>query len=443
MFRTAVEELVAWKDEHNRKPLIVRGARQVGKTWLIRHFGNLCFDNVIEINFDQYPEKSSLFVRNIAHSLQFIGIDSQQSIVPGKTLLFLDEIQSAPHILPILRYFYEERPDIHIVATGSLLDFVLEDHDFSMPVGRISYAYLGPMTFAEFLLALGEDGLHSLVNSSTNAMIPDALHIRLLEFMKLYWIVGGMPAAVQAYVVTGDLRLVQQEHHSIVQTYQDDFAKYQRRVDTHLLRLLFKKIPTVLGQKVMYSKLHRDASHQKVSKHLQLLAMARLVHFVHHSDSNGLPLGAEINLRDFKLLFLDIGLLSTMLQLPLHQISDLDELIFVNNGVMAEQFVGQQLLYRHGFRMVPELYYWRRQAKSSSAELDYVIEHQNSVLPVEVKAGKSGSLKSLHWFVAHKGCSEALRCNANQQKTETIHTVVGKHSVVYRMVSIPLYLAKG
>ena len=440
MYRESLQELISWKDQYNRKPLIIRGARQTGKTWLVREFGNEYFDNLIEINLDRYPEKAGLFSSNIEQSLQYILIDTNQSIVLGKTLLFLDEIQNTPKIIPLLRYFYEEMPELHIIATGSLLDFVLEDHEFSMPVGRISYFYLGPMTFEEFLLANGERGLLELLKKSKVSDIPEPLHIKLLEYVKLYWIIGGMPAAVQAYISTKDIRLVQQEHESILQTYHDDFSKYQRKVDTYLLRKIFKRIPSQLGKKVMYSHILRDETSKKIAQHLHLLSMARILHPVHHSGGNGVPLGSEMNERDFKLLFLDIGLLSTIFKLHIHQVANLDELLFVNNGVMAEQFIGQHLLYRHGSRQKPELFYWRRQAKSSSAELDYLVEYQGKVIPIEVKAGKSGSLKSLHMFITKKKSPVAIRFNTNQGITENLSSSIGsKEANPFILLSLPLY----
>lgn len=438
MFRSSLQELVKWKDQYNRKPLIIRGARQTGKTWLVRKFGQENFENFVEINLDRYPEKAGLFSMNVTQSLQYISIDTNVSIIPGKTLLFLDEIQNAPQIIPILRYFYEEMPNVHIIATGSLLDFVLENHEFSMPVGRISYFYLGPMTFEEFLRANNEFSLLDLLRKADVSDIPEPLHIKLLEYVKLYWIIGGMPAAVQTYIATKDIRLVQQEHESILQTYQDDFAKYQRKVDSHLLRKIFQKIPSQLGKKVMYSQILRDETSKKISQHLNLLSMARILYPIHHSAGNGVPLGSEINERDFKLLFLDIGLLSTIFKLHLHQITDLDELLFVNNGVMAEQFIGQHLLYRHGSTLKPEIFYWRRQAKSSSSELDYLIEYQGTVLPIEVKAGKSGSLKSLHIFISSKNTPIAIRFNTNQGIVEDSVASIGNNKA-FCLLSLALY----
>lgn len=440
MYRTSLQELEEWKDQYNRKPLIIRGARQTGKTWLVRKFGADYFENFVEINFDRYPEKAGLFSMNVKQSLQYISVDTNESIVPGQTLLFLDEIQNVPQLIPILRYFYEEIPELHVIATGSLLDFVLEDHEFSMPVGRVSYFYLGPMNFEEFLQANEEIGLLNLLKTSDVSEIPEPLHIKLLEYVKLYWIIGGMPAALQTYIATKDIRLVQQEHESILQTYQDDFAKYQRKVDTYLLRKIFQRIPSQLGKKVMYSQILRDETSKKIAQNLHLLSMARILHPVHHSGGNGVPLGSEINERDFKLLFLDIGLLSTIFKLHLHQVSNLDGLLFVNGGVMAEQFIGQHLLYRHGSNQKPELFYWRRQAKSSSSELDYLVEYQGKVLPIEVKAGKSGSLKSLHVFVSSKNTPIAIRFNTNQGIVEDSTASIGKKEPQpFCLLSLALY----
>lgn len=440
MFRTAMTELVNWKDQYNRKPLIIRGARQTGKTWLVRRFAAEHFENIIEINFDKDPQKSGLITTDVKLSLRYLFVDSGQKIISGKTLLFLDEIQNAPQVLHALRYFYEELPDLHIIATGSLLDFILEDHQFSMPVGRISYYHLGPMSFEEFLLANQEEGLFELLKTVEISDVPEPLHQKLLQLTKLYWIIGGMPAAVRAYVETQDIELAQQEHESILQTYQDDFSKYQRNINPQLLRTIFQKIPRVLGQKIKYSQILKDQPSRKIAQNLHLLTMAKLIYPVKHSNGNGVPLGSEVNDKDFKLLFLDIGLLSTILGLHLHRITNLEELLLVNNGAMAEQFIGQHLLYRHGGRKIPELFYWRRDAKSASSELDYLIEHNGHVLPIEVKAGTSGSLKSLHVFVVSKNTSLGIRFNTNSGlREESRAYFMGKGSKEFSLLSLPLY----
>lgn len=442
MYRKALYDLIDWKDRPSRKPLIIRGARQVGKTWLVRKFAGQ-FDNLVEINFDKNPEKAQLFAsRNISRCLQLLQIDCDTEIIPGKTLLFLDEIQAAPELLPLLRYFYEERADLHVIAAGSLLEFLLADHDFSMPVGRVEYLHLGPMDMEEFLLALDQERMTKFLKDySLNDTIPESIHLSLLNFLKLFWIVGGMPAAVVWYGNSGQLAEAIREHAVILQTYEDDFSKYRKRIYPERLRKVFRRIPALIGNKLKYVRLDPEERSRELADSLHLLEMARVIYRVRHSAANGVPLGAEAKERDFKLLFLDIGLVSTSLGLSLPGLEMVDDLLMVNNGALAEQFVGQHLLYDGPSYEKPQLFYWNREQKSSSAEVDYLIAYEDKVVPIEVKAGKTGTLKSLQVFVAEKKSPVALRFNAmppscSRQKTR----VAGKDKVPFLLVSLPLYL---
>ena len=442
MYRKALHDLIDWKDRPSRKPLIIRGARQVGKTWLVRKFAGQ-FGNLVEINFDKNPEKAQLFAgRDISRGLQLLQIDCNTEIVPGKTLLFLDEIQAVPEMLPLLRYFYEEQSDLHVIAAGSLLEFLLADHDFAMPVGRVEYLHLGPMDMEEFLLALGQERMTKFLKDySLNEPIPESIHLSLLNFLKLFWIVGGMPAAVAWYGNSGQLAEAIREHAAILQTYEDDFSKYRKRIYPERLRKVFRRIPALIGNKLKYVRLDPEERSRELSDSLHLLEMARVIYRVRHSAGNGVPLGAEAKERDFKPLFLDIGLVSTSLGLTLPGLEVVDDLLMVNNGALAEQFVGQHLLYDGPGYEKPQLFYWNREQKSSSAEVDYLITHEDKVVPVEVKAGTTGALKSLQVFVAEKKSPVALRFNAmppscSRQKTG----VAGKDNVPFLLISLPLYL---
>ena len=442
MYRKALHDLIDWKDRPSRKPLIIRGARQVGKTWLVRKFAGQ-FGNLVEINFDKNPEKAQLFAgRDISRGLQLLQIDCNTEIVPGKTLLFLDEIQAVPEMLPLLRYFYEEQSDLHVIAAGSLLEFLLADHDFAMPVGRVEYLHLGPMDMEEFLLALGQERMTKFLKDySLNEPVPESIHLSLLNFLKLFWIVGGMPAAVAWYGNSGQLAEAIREHAAILQTYEDDFSKYRKRIYPERLRKVFRRIPALIGNKLKYVRLDPEERSRELADSLHLLEMARVIYRVRHSAGNGVPLGAEAKERDFKPLFLDIGLVSTSLGLTLPGLEVVDDLLMVNNGALAEQFVGQHLLYDGPGYEKPQLFYWNREQKSSSAEVDYLITHEDKVVPVEVKAGTTGALKSLQVFVAEKKSPVALRFNAmppscSRQKTG----VAGKDNVPFLLISLPLYL---
>jgi uncharacterized protein len=443
MYRKALKDLEDWKQRSGRKPLIIRGARQVGKTWMVREFARQNFDTLLEINFDKTPEKSSLFKEgDLSRCLQMLALDADLEIIPGKTLVFFDEIQAAPELFPLLRYFYEDQPDIHIIAAGSLLEFLLNDHAFSMPVGRVEYLHLGPMDFDEFLLGLAQDRLAGfLANFSIHDQIPESIHENLLYYVKLFWIIGGMPAAVDAYT-SGGITNTTREHENILQTYEDDFGKYRKRIYPQRLRKIFSRLPVIIGKKLKYVNLVPGEKARDLADSLYLLELARIYYPVKHSSGNGIPLGAEAKASDFKPLFLDSGLVSTSLGLSLPSLQMVDDLLMVNNGAIAEQFIGQHLLYRQERYKKPMLYYWNREKKSSQAEVDYLVSVGDKVVPVEVKAGKGGSLKSLHVFVAEKKVETAFRFCAQPPSCGKFETAIsGKDKVQFNLISLPLYLA--
>jgi len=443
MYRDALTDLRDWKNQKNRKPLVLRGARQVGKTWLVREFAKENFDHLVEINFDHTPDQAKLFVKgDVDRCLQLLETEYNLDIIPGKTLIFLDEIQAIPEILPYLRYFYEKRPDIFVIAAGSLLEFLLSEHDFSMPVGRIEYLHLGPMTIEEFLLALDQRRLVSFLSGiNLHESIPESIHQKLLYFLKLFWIVGGMPAAVAAYRDSKSFQYPNREHGIILQTYEDDFSKYRKRIYPQRIRKVFHRIPALVGKKLKYVSLDSDERSKDLADTLDLLEMARVIYRVHHSAGNGVPLGAEMKAKDFKPLFLDTGLMTRSLGLNLSTLQDVKELTLVNNGAVAEQFIGQHLLYQNLSYEKPELFYWNREKKNSSAEVDYLLSIDNKVIPVEVKAGASGSLKSLQVFLAEKRAPIALRFNSmTPSLMELTVKIKGTPGHPYLFLSLPHYL---
>ncbi len=434
--------LEAWKASSHRKPLVLRGARQVGKTALVREFGN-AYQQYVEINFDETPEKKSLFEGvTIDEAVQLIEADFGCKLVPNNTLIFLDEVQAAPNVLAMLRYFYEKRSDIHVIAAGSLLEFLLADHNVSMPVGRIEYCFLQPLTFEEFLGGLHQEPLLDYLESyAFEKEIPTAIHTKLMKLLQVYWLVGGMPEATSRWIETNDHREVQKVHASILQTYEDDFSKYRQRINPDVLRMVIKKVPTLVGEKVRYTNIDPHTTPSSLNSAIRALASARVISQIFHSAGNGVPLGAEVNEKRFKALFLDIGLLSTSLSIRLLDLHNADNLLFVNSGACAEQFVGQELLTANPSWIKPELFYWHREARGSNAEVDYLINNGPDVIPVEVKAGKTGSLRSLHTLMASKEGKLAVRFNADIPSMADISTEitqVGKAH--YRLMSLPLYL---
>lgn len=433
MYRFALSYLKEWKDKPGRKPLVVRGARQVGKSFLVQMFAREEYDSLLEINFEREPEAANLFEsKSPRRILPLLEAKYDRSVIPGKSLLFLDEIQATPTVLTTLRYFHEELPQLHVVAAGSLLEFVLEEPVFSMPVGRIEYLHLGPMQFEEFLLALGRDKLREfLCDYAIDETVPESLHLELMRLLRQFTVLGGMPESINTFLETNSLKDVDAVNQSILSTYRDDFNKYRTRVEHGRISKVFAKIPLLVGQKFKYSEVDRDERSRSLSRALDLLCLARVAHRVNHSDANGLPLRAEINDRDFKVIFMDVGLLCRSCGLNLADVEAAGNMMLVNSGAVAEQLIGQHLLYCGRFFEEPELHYWRRQKAGSSAKLDYVGAVGPHIVPIEVKAGKTGTLKSLHLFLKKKRLEFGLRFNSD---------VPSLMEGEYRLLSLPLYL---
>lgn len=442
MFRKYMQDLINWKDRSNRKPLVIRGARQVGKTYIVREFAKKHFEYFIEINFDETPGSKDLFLHDdVGMILQYISLEKDLPIIPGKTLIFLDEIQKAPEVFAKLRYFYEKKNEIHIIAAGSLLDFVLAEHSFSMPVGRIEYMFMHPMDFKEFLLAEGAKSFHDFISEyQLNDGIPESIHNKMQDYLRIYMGVGGMPAAVREYTQSKSLRQCEMELNTILNTFRDDFSKYGKKVDTQRLQLILDKAPNLIGRKIKYTEISRDLKSSDLKASLILLERARIMFRIHHSSGNAVPLRAEKKERDFKLLFLDIGLVMRSLGLNILDIQN-NNLIIANKGSLAEQFIGQQWLSQFESHELPELYYWNREKTGTSAEIDYLFQVNGNIIPIEVKSGTTGSLKSLHVFAAEKKSAVALRYNLGKPVfSDVTSRIPGKEQFTFKLLSLPLYM---
>ncbi|MBF9017779.1 MULTISPECIES: ATP-binding protein [unclassified Oceanispirochaeta] len=441
MYRNALKDLNAWFDSPRRKPMILRGARQVGKSTLVRLFAKEHNLKLYELNLEKYLSLDKVFKTMNLESilLEIEGICGSISS-DENALLFLDEIQSTPYALQALRYFYEEKPELAVIAAGSLLEFTLSDHSFSMPVGRITYYHLGPMSFDEFLLHQDEE-LHGFYKEhEPGDLMADSRHQALLKYQRDYLYCGGMPEAVLAF--QEDPYTVSDVHRSLIDTYQDDFAKYARKSDLIRLQQILNRIPLQVGKKIKYVHLSPDDKAAEVRRVLDLLSKAKLCSLVYHSDCSGIPLRAGRNERVFKILFLDIGLMNHLTGLNWDILRKMDERTLINEGSIAEQFIGQELLlyYHH------ELHYWLREGKSNNAEVDYVIPHEGKLIPIEVKAGKSGTLKSLHQFMSHKGENRAIRFDMNKPSFQMLEVQVQNKSqyretLTFSLQSLPLYFA--
>jgi len=357
-------------------------------------------------------------------------------------LLFLDEIQASPQLFSKLRWFAEDLPQLAVIAAGSLLEFELAQHTFSMPVGRISYMHLEPLSFEEFLLANDRSALFDyLTQYDLSSEVPIAIHEQLSNLFKEYVLIGGLPAVVSNWIKERSLNNVSQIQNDLLATYRDDFSKYSGRIATNRLDEVMSTIPRMLAQKFVFSKVNKAIQAATIKQILELLEKARISHRVQSCSANGVPLAAEIKEKYFKEIFLDVGLCSTALGLTLNQINAIDELVMINNGGLAEQVVGQLLRTVEQPYIEPRLYCWHREEANSNAEIDYVIQHGNKVFPIEVKAGSSGSLKSLHFFIGLKKYPVAVRINSDypNQTLVSVKDYLG-NSVEYTLISIPFYL---
>ena len=442
--RFAEKYLNTWYRKSRRKPLVIRGARQVGKSTLVRRFAQNNGLILNEINLEQH-----LYLDNIFKSLDMDVIIRELDAVVGRniqapgTVLFLDEIQATPHAIQALRYFFETKPELPVISAGSLLEFALADLHFSMPVGRIEYYHLGPMTFEEFLTAV-EPGLTPYLSEfHINATIPVTAHQKLIKRQREYLFVGGMPEAVHAFFEQNALTEVTVVHRSIAETYQDDFSKYAKQKDLALMQKVFRQIPRIIGQKVKYSNISKEDKSREVKAVIDLLVKARVCHQVFHSHCSGVPLMADINENVYKLLFMDVGMAAYLTGLDWIALQGLDGQALVNEGKLAEQFVGQQLI--NPFEP-PRLTYWLREAKSANAEVDFVTASGNQVIPIEVKAGKSGALKSVQQFVLNKNAALCVRFDLNPPDigkfTHSARVDYGSVPVSFTLLSLPLYLVE-
>ncbi len=442
MKRDRTSFLINWLHSGERKPLVIRGARQVGKTWLIRDLAHSEQRQLVELNFEKRPDLESLFTSNDPKEILFnLRAATGKKIEPAKAILFLDEIQAAPHLLAKLRWFAEDLPELPVVAAGSLLDFALAQHEFSMPVGRMGYLYLEPLSFEEFLEAIGESELRSwLQRYDWKMTIPEAIHFKLMKLIKEYLVVGGMPAVVSSWASQRSLESVNQIHFDLLATYRDDFAKYRGRLTIERLEDVLASVPRQLGKKFVFKNANFEVTSASLKQALELLSKARICHRVVSTAANGLPLGAEADEKFSKVILLDSGLCSASLGLSLHQLAGISEISMINNGGMAEQLVGQLLRTTTPAYIPPVLYYWQREKRGSEAEIDYVIQHENQVIPIEVKAGITGTLKSLHQFMKEKKKTLAVRVNSDVPRFGPVNVRDADSSIEYQLVSLPFYL---
>lgn len=404
MKRQITSKLRDWKTNKNRKPLILKGARQVGKSYSVIDFGNKYFEGSVHvINLEKHPDWHSVFESNL-DALRIISdfeILLNTRIETGKDLLFFDEIQACPKAIAALRYFYEQVPKLHVIAAGSLLEFALKD--IPVPVGRLQLMNMYPMSFAEYLEANEKFKLAELILASPQKL-SESIHKMLTDEVRRYFFIGGMPECVKTYSDTHKMKDVFDIQADLVNTYRQDFSKYAPYSDKRCLNSVLSSCTKKVGLQTKYSRLAEGFSNPTIKKAYDLLSTARLIRKVSSASPAGLPLAATASERKFKTIILDIGLMTYLSGLPVQTEFNKLNLLSVFNGALAEQFVGQEFIAA-GQNV---LYYWSRDAKNSNAEVDYLLEKSGKIIPVEVKSGVSGRLRSLHLLLdTYNNCENA------------------------------------
>ncbi|MDO5103478.1 MAG: ATP-binding protein [Lautropia sp.] len=395
MQRDMLRALQHWKDKPKRKPLIIQGARQVGKTWVMKHFGQHAFPKVAYINFDNNPRMQTLFAGDYDIQRLILGlrIETGIDIQPEDTLLIFDEIQEVPEALSSLKYFHENAPQYPILAAGSLLGIALH-HQRAFPVGKVEFLPMYPMSFGEFLQAVGEQDLLDLLALQDWALIA-AMKSRYIERLRQYYVVGGMPEAVQSFAGSAHVHEVRELQHGLLQAYEQDFSKHIADSQTvQRVRTLWHAIPTQLAKenkKLVYTQVQAGARAKDFETALQWLKDCGLVHAVGRIKKPDLPLSAYLD-NAFKLFFLDVGLLAAHSRLPPTALLEGNRLFTEFKGALTEQYVLQQLLAQQS----NPLYYWA--TEKGTAEIDFVLQQDEGVAPIEVKAEENLKAKSLRVY---------------------------------------------
>lgn len=391
MERNVDIQLEDWVSRKRRKPLIIRGARQVGKTYSIKYLGQTHFKQTVYIDFEKFPEYATIFdndfdVKRICSEIEVL---TGKRLISNEALLVFDEVQHAPRAIMSLRYFYEEMPDLHVIAAGSLLEFVF--NQISVPVGRVQFLFMYPMNFYEFLVACDLPELAAIIIEKPKNL-SSVIHNRLMSELKKYFFTGGMPECVKVYSESSSFLETRQVQSEIINSYRLDFSKYIPKINIECLTVTLNAITKTIGQQTKYSKLTSNYSIPTIKKALFMLEKARLIKIVYSVNPPSLPFNYSTKINVFKPIFLDVGLMQFVSGVNIKEELLKTDLLNIYRGVIAEQFVGQELLISQN----DELYYWSRQAKSSSAEVDYIAHNENRIYAFEVKSGASGSLKSLH-----------------------------------------------
>ncbi|MCK9223919.1 MAG: ATP-binding protein [Candidatus Muirbacterium halophilum] len=392
MYRSALEFLKKWKDNKNRKPLIIRGARQVGKTWLMKFFGKTYYKNVVYVNFDNNKQMKELFYKDFRIERIITGIElySKNKVNSDNTLLIFDEIQEVPEALASLKYFNENSPEYNIICAGSLLGVALHSGT-SFPVGKVEFFDLFPLSFFEFMKALGKDRFLELINKSDFEMA-NTFREEYIELLRYYYYIGGMPEAVKDYKEYGDFERVREIQERILLSYEQDFSKHAPSEVVPRIRMILNSIPSQLSKenkKFIYGQIREGTRAKDYETALLWLADCGIIHKIHRITTPLIPLKAFEDIKAFKIYILDVGLLSCMVKLDQSVLIEGNELFRRFKGALTEQYVMQQLKTIKGINT----YYWTN--NRGSAEIDFLIDNGKNIIPLEVKAEVNLKAKSL------------------------------------------------
>lgn len=426
MYRKSINYLIKWKIEDARKPLIVLGARQVGKTWLIQEFGRQEYKQTVYINFEKMKQIQNIFVQDfdIKRIITTLSIYSRATIVPNETLLIFDEIQEAHGGLTALKYFYEDAPEYHIIAAGSLLGINIHQQ-VSFPVGKVDFLRLSPMSFIEFLIAIDEERLAHLIENPDWTII-NSMKDRLLNLLRYYLFLGGMPEVIAEFVRSGNFRKARQLQQRILLSYQNDFSKHAPAEIIPRINMVWKSIPSQLAKenkKFIYGVIKEGARAKDFELAIQWLVDCGLLHICYRISKPGMPLAAYQDLSAFKLFHNDVGLLGAMTKLPLETIVDGNRIFEEFKGAITENFVMQQLL----LNSENDIYYWTNE--NSTSEVDFVIQNEKEIIPIEVKSGTNTKSVSFKYFCQKYKPTMAIRTSLADYKHEEWMTNLPLYSI--------------
>jgi predicted AAA+ superfamily ATPase len=424
MNRLLIQEMVAWKNSKNRKPLIIQGARQVGKTWLMKEFGKQEFEQVVYLNFESSSRLNNLFSVdfNIERIIAVIEIETNRKIIPETTLLIFDEIQEVEKGLTGLKYFQEQASNYYIVAAGSLLGISLQKSN-SFPVGKVDFMKLYPMSFIEFLENSGEQRLVEQIKNK-NWNVISSFHEKLVELLRLYYFVGGMPEVVFNYLESKDLEVVRTLQQKIIIGYENDFAKYAPNEIVPKIKLVWNSLISQIAKenrKFIYGQIKKGARAKDFEMAINWLVDAGLVLKINRIEKPTMPLNAYADFDAFKLFLVDIGLLNAIGNLDKKILLENNSILTEYKGALTEQFVCQQL------KIKTDIYYWV--APNATAEIDFIFQNHNEIIPVEVKAEENLKSKSLKVFVDKFENKNAVRTSMSKFRTENWLTNVPLYAI--------------